>query len=499
MKRILIYSSCLLVFGTTGCSKYLSKEPDNRAQAISPLQVSQLLVSAYPQANYQGYAETMSDNVEDIGNGGTDQVINDAYKFLDSRENQQDSPEFYWYSCYNAIGVTNRALVSINDGGNTPAYKNQRGEALVARAYAHFMLVNLFSKFYDSATAASDPGIPYVTEPENVVIKQYDRKTVKYVYDMIEKDLLEGLPLIEDKAYNVPKYHFNRAAAYAFATRFYLYKHDYAKVIQYAGLAIPGGNYASSLRGINDATSPYNTITDVTELFKVYSRSTEASNLLLVETSSLWSRYYYGQRYGVGQAKQQEDYPTIDPLTGGQTAYKRYSTTQGTHQLQPKIDEYFVRASVNANFGQPYVMVPLFTVEDVLFNHAEALYYTGNTAGAIALMNTFASRRISSYNATTHAITQTKLGTVFPVVTTDLGTKRLPSVVQAILAYRRMDFVHEGMRWFDVLRYKTQVVHNLKGVGSAPDTYITLTPNDSRKAWQLPQSTIQAGLQPNVR
>ena len=82
--------------------------------------------------------------------------------------------------------------------------KHKKGEALVARAYSHFMLVNFFSKFYNEATAATDPGIPYVTEPETVSIKQYDRKTVMYVYDMIEKDFLEGLPLLDDNAYSVP-------------------------------------------------------------------------------------------------------------------------------------------------------------------------------------------------------------------------------------------------------------------------------------------------------
>lgn len=498
MKKILVYSSCFLLVTVAGCNKFLEKEPDNRAILNSPEKVSQALGTAYPQNNYQAFAETMSDNVEDIGNGGTERVINDAYKYIDSKENQQDSPEAYWYACYSAIAITNEALQTISQVPNKADYNSQRGEALVARAYSHFMLVNFFSKFYDSATAATDPGIPYVTEPENVVIKQYERKTVKYVYDMIEKDLVEGLPLLQDKVYAVPKFHFNRAAATAFAARFYLYKGNYAKVLQYANETIPTGSYAPSLRGWNDLSSPYNTITDVTELFKVYSRTTEAANLLLVETSSVWSRYFYTQRYGVGQAKQIEVYPTLDPLTGGNTAYKRYSITSGTHQLIPKIDEYFVRTSVNANFGQPYVMVPLFTVEDVLFNHAEALYYTGNTNGAVALLNLYASRRINNYNAITHNITLAKINTVYPVVAGDLGTKRLPSVIQAILAYRRADFVHEGMRWFDVLRYKIQVVHNIKVQGSV-DEFITLTPNDPRRTLQLPQSTLQAGLAPNNR
>ncbi|XLL74012.1 RagB/SusD family nutrient uptake outer membrane protein, partial [Myroides odoratimimus] len=38
-----------------------------------------------------------------------------------------------------------------------------RAEALLARAYNHFMLVNLWAKHYNPATAESDLGIPYVT------------------------------------------------------------------------------------------------------------------------------------------------------------------------------------------------------------------------------------------------------------------------------------------------------------------------------------------------
>ena len=225
-----------MIASVSACNKFLEKEPDNRAVINTPDKVSQLLGTAYPQGNYQPFAETMSDNVTDIGNGDveTDNTIHDPYFFIDTRENQQDSPEFYWDACYTAIAAANQALETISKVSDPNDYTAQKGEALVARAYAHFMLVNFFSKFYDSTTASADPGIPYVTEPETVFIKQYDRKTVQYVYDMIEKDLLEGLPLIQDKNYNVPKYHFNRAAANAFATRFYLFKKDYAKVIQYA-------------------------------------------------------------------------------------------------------------------------------------------------------------------------------------------------------------------------------------------------------------------------
>ena len=487
MKKILLYTSfCMLIITGSACNKFLEKEPDNRAKLDSPEKVSQLLGTAYPQANYQPFAETMTDNVTDIGQGANDNTIHDPYFFVDTRENQQDSPEFYWYGCYTAIATANQALETISKvTTNAQAYSAQKGEALIARAYAHFMVVNFFSKFYDAATASSDPGIPYVTEPETVFIKQYDRQTVQYDYDMIEKDLLEGLPLINDNNYTVPKYHFNKSAANAFATRFYLYKKDYDKVISYASQAIPNNNFVPNLRQWNTA---YKNITDVTELFKIYAKATEPANLLLVETSSSWARNFYTNRYGVDPSKQSEILPRPDPITGGNFAFAIYSISEGTHVLVPKIDEYFVKVSVNANIGTPYVMVPLFTTEEVLFNQAEAYTYTGNFAAALANLNMYASTRINNYSSAAYNITATKINSVFGTSSTQQG------LIDAILYYKRAEFIHEGIRWFDILRYKLPVVHP-----TTDGPTLTLAADDLRKVLQLPQSTSLAGLAPNPR
>ncbi|MEO6455500.1 MAG: RagB/SusD family nutrient uptake outer membrane protein [Ginsengibacter sp.] len=486
MKRIFFYISCCFLFAISlSCNKFLEKEPDNRAKLNTPEKVSQLLGTAYPQANYQPFAESMSDNVTDIGNGGNDNTIHDPYFFLDTRENQQDSPEFYWYGCYSAIAAANQALKTISEASNPNDYTAQKGEALVARAYAHFMLVNFFSKFYDQASASSDPGIPYVTEPETVFLKKYERKTVQYVYDMAEKDLLEGLPMIQDKNYTIPKYHFNRAAANAFAARFYLFKKDYNKVILYATGAVPGNNFAPNLRQWN---TDYKNITDVTELFKIYAKATEPANLLLVETQSLWARNYYSDRYGVSSSKQNEIFPRPDPLTGGNLAFAQYSISEGTHTLVPKIDEYFLKVSVNANIGTPYVMVPLFTSEEVLFNQAEAYTYTGNTAAALANLNVYASTRINNYSTANNTITEARIKSVFNTNDIQVG------LIRAILYYKRAEFIHEGMRWFDILRYKLPVVHK-----TVNGPTLTLGADDLRKVIQIPQSTSLAGLALNPR
>src|SRR5678810_679707 len=209
-------------------------------------------------------------------------------------------------------------------------YASQKAEALVARAYAHFMLVNVFAKFYDPATASTDPGIPYVTEPERNFIKQYDRGTVASVYDHIEKDLLEGLPYINDKSYSVPKYHFTKAAAYAFASRFYLYKKDYNKVIQYGLQAVPNNDFLSNLRPWN---TEYSTI-GLNEIAPRYAKATENANLLLAETNSYWWRINSFARYAMTPSVRDQILRTV-PVSGGQWAFATGFYSEN-HLIVPK-------------------------------------------------------------------------------------------------------------------------------------------------------------------
>jgi len=488
MKNIIrntIYVIAGMIFFTS-CDKYLAKEPDNRATLNTPEKVSLLLATAYPGANYVPFTETSTDNIGDIGfgdAGGADlNTANaDAFFFRDTRSINEDTPEFYWFACYHAIAAANEALDAISKAFDQNGYAAQKGEALVARAYAHFMLVNIFAKFYDPATAASDPGIPYVTEPEKNFIKQYTRGTVASVYDMIEKDLLAGLPYIDDKSYKVPKYHFNKAAANAFATRFYLYKKDYTKVIQYASQAVFNNDFLSNLRPWN---TEYLSI-GLNDIAPRYAKATENANLLLAETGSYWFRTNIAARYAMTPAVRDQILRTV-PVAGGQWAFPTGSYVDN-HFVVPKISEYFVRVSVNADIGNGYVMVPLFTVEEVLFNLAEAYTYTNQFNSAIALLNTYLSTRIESYSAADN-LTVSKINAYWNTSNTQQG------LINTILAYRRSEFVHEGLRWFDILRYKIPVVHQTIG-----GQIITLAPNDPRRLFQIPPTAKQSGIEQNPR
>ena len=486
--RIFLFMPGLFLLG---CSDFLSTEPDStRATLNTPEQVSQLLTTAYPQGGYVAFSEAMSDNATDKGRGTDDRVNRGSYRFevVDAPLDKEDSPDMYWAKAYKAISVANLALQICNEAPDPTIFSAQRGEALVARAYAHFMLVSFFSKFYDPATAASDPGIPYVTEPEAVVIKQYERKTVAYVYQMIEKDLLEGLPLIKDVSYTVPKYHFNTAAANAFACRFYLVKRDYAKVIQYANLVFPSGDIAANLRPWN---TEYLSFT-YDALFKRYTRASENANLLLVETSSVYGRYVATYRYGLTNAKW-EEISEINGLTGTTANWAYPTFVQGENNLLiPKLTEYFVKQSVNAEIGDPYVMVPLFTAEEVLFNRAEAYLYSNNSTAALADINLFVSKRLRNYVAATHAVTLAKIRTFYGLSNTTQNN--LAGLLQSIADLRRLEFTQEGMRWFDILRYGIDVEHT-----TAEGEVITVPKGDPRRILQLPQSVTQSGIELNKR
>ena len=489
MKKTSLYTILTIAISLAACNKYLEKEPDNRAKLTDPKKVAQLLGTAYAQASYLMFNEAMSDNADDKGAGEIDVNNADPYAFKDVQQNDQDSPEYYWDACYEAIAAANQALEVCSKVPDPENYKNQKGEALLCRAYAHFMLVTLFAKPYDPTTAASNPGIPYVTEPETIVIKSYERKTVAYVYEMIEKDLLEGLPLINDAAYDVLKYHFNRSAANAFATRFYLYKQDYQKAVQYAGAAVP--DFLPNLR-------PWNTTYQSlggNELPLEYQRTTQAANLLLV---SCPSRYPYNfnyatYRYGLDPVLRPQILRNPVQVTGGSWSFLIGSVGAQSNLAVPKLHmRDFAYETPSSNFGLQYGTVCLFTVEEVLFNKAEANAYLGNYSQAINDLNLYMSTRLTGVTPgslpASRQITQAKILAYYNnTVNIQQG------LVDLILELKRAEYVQEGMRWFDILRYKLTVTHDIKSGGSVVTTE-TLGPDDKRRQLKLPDAVKLSGI-----
>lgn len=224
-------------------------------------------------------------------------------------------------------------LEAIEKQGNPAELQAAKGEALVARAFNHFILVNIFSKAYSPKTSSTDLGIPYVTKVETTVAPHYERGTVADVYKHIEEDLLAGIPLLNEASYSVPAYHFTKKAAEALAARFYLFyvqddKSNYDKVIKYAQDVLTS-NPLSMLREWKEigSLSPNNSVRA-----NAFVDADRKSNLLLCSTNSLWVRYY--GPYGIG-------YKYCHNTTIAATETNKATTLWGSYsRLNYKIYQY---------------------------------------------------------------------------------------------------------------------------------------------------------------
>ena len=233
--KYIYFIALSFLFTLSACNKILDELPDSRTEIDTPEEIQEFLFSAYPNRNYMYIAEIMSDNVSEKTSYLNVSALNaDMYFWRDNNEidGEDNTPTDYWTSCYAAIAVANHALEYYEALPNSSKYNYLKGEALVARAYAHFMLAYLWCKPYNPTTAATDLGLSYVTTPEKEVFRKYTRISLKDYYQAIEKDLTDGLPLLDDSKYKQPRFHFTTQAAHAFASRFYLMKAEWDKVIE---------------------------------------------------------------------------------------------------------------------------------------------------------------------------------------------------------------------------------------------------------------------------
>lgn len=489
-----------------GCSSFLNELPDDRTVINSSEKVKELLVSAYPEGHYMMFTEQMSDNVEDVGTwlGGYIFMVaqqQEAYSWKDVTAEAQDTPTYYWQQAYKALGAANTALEAIEEMGESEEVMPYKGEALLARAYAHFMLVNLFAEHYDPLTADRALGIPLMTAPEKNALVIYERATVAEVYEMIEDDIINGLPLIRNKAYDAPKYHFNVQAAHAFASRFYLYRGndgDWEKVLHHANQVLGAGqNYANDLRDINGIYQPL--IANFDSYNMRYTSADEPAVLLLTNASSVWWRGSVFSRYILDINRRDEIYGK-KPVSGS-FAYGEWGVPPQFYRN--KMHEYFKFLYPGSTSGLPYNLCPVFTVEEVVFNRAEANVMLGNTTDALADLNTFLSKRLLNYDPVAHELTHPKVVITYATNTMfypDLAphyslTEDQQTYIKCITDFRRKEFCQEGMRWFDIKRFHIEVEHGV--YGSA--TKLILKSDDPRRAIQIPSSALSYGMTPNPR
>lgn len=497
-KIIISFFALALIGGLASCDSFLDTMPDQRTDIDSPTKVRDLLVSAYPTVNPTLMFEFMSDNYTDNGDrySGPTNLAIESYMWKDAVESDWDSPQKVWDACYKAIAVANQALEAIDQLGTPDECLGYKGEALLCRAYGHFILANTFCMAYNAQTSNADLGIPYITAPEKVVGMTYDRGTMEQVYQKINQDLEDGLVLIKKASFAIPMYHFNQKAAYAFATRFNLfYGKDYDKVIKYATGAI-GSAPMSVLRDLAE----YDKFTTTKEWGYGYISKDDPSNLLLITNTSLLDRAH-NERYAIAPEIINSQLVWSTFPGGKLPVYNTVFHKNYHHYWVPKLIEIFEITNQVAQTGQPHVVLTAFTTDETLLCRAEAYLMKKDYESAAADLSYWyrakgnlpaTAKEISDFYAAGNPTTVCK--PLHPQFTLEAGMQT--HMMQALLHARRIEGIHEGVRWIDIKRFGIEITHPIYH-GEA----LILATNDPRKAIQIPSSVLAApgSLTPNPR
>lgn len=490
-KLLLLLAGPALLFS---CNEYLDKMPDNRTEIDTPEKITQLLVSAYSESLPIAIHELMSDNVTDYGSSTDiyDDLFQEAYLFKEVTDNSFDTPEWIWEHNYHAVATANLALQSIEKLGLEEELAAQRGEALIARAYAHFTLCNTFCQAYNAETSDSDLGIPYVDEPEESVFVERERGTVAEVYERIAEDIEEGLPLIDDAIYTQPKYHFNKKAANAFAAQFYLYYGKYERAVECATAAI-GENPTALFRNwdLFDGTS-------VAEYTNAYVSSEEPANLFCQGARSMSQRYHYG-RYILTDAIRTQTFQSGGPWGSELPAYGVTYSYASRAYIFPKIDEFFMISDPTQQIGQPYVVQMVYTTEKAVLDRAEAYAMLKEYDAAARDLNYFYQQAGANVTRSAEYIADyyENDGSIYckplaPRFTIEEGMQT--DLLQACIHARRIATAHEGSRLLDLKRFGIAYTHICDGAAN-----IQIEPYDKRLAVQLPAPVVAAGMEANPR
>jgi hypothetical protein len=171
-----------------------------------------------------------------------------------------------------------------------------------------------------------------------------------------------------------------------------------------------------------------------------------------------------------------------------------------------------------AQIGYRRTIYPALTTDEVLLNRAEAYILKKQYDQATADINTWVHNitKVKSnfttdsivkfYNAEPYSyddeakLQSTVKKHLHPVFEIDAEGSVQEAMLQCVLGLRRIETLQQGLRWFDIKRYGIEIPRRVINADGKPESaYDWLTVNDERRAVQIPDKVIDAGITPNPR
>jgi starch-binding outer membrane protein, SusD/RagB family len=336
----------------------------------------------------------------------------------------------FWRDAYSAINSANLFLDKIDvapaklAADKVVAYK---GEARFLRALSYFALSTLYCQPYTKDAGAS-LGLPLRLKGENGAgnSNNLKRSTVAEVYAKVLEDLNFAeinLPSTNGSTdLNITRAHKNTAIA--LKMRVYLAMGKYAEVVTEGAKLVPTAAPFKATTGVKHELNPtyasvFSTYKTAESIFSMPMASNDAPG-----TQNQLAFYYLAGPTGGGEF-------SLNTGSTGILSHKSFESTDDRKKLTSVVGTrtYLTKFTTGSPFTD---WVPVLRYAEVLLNLAEAKARLASDvdASALALVNAVRTRSKGS----------------------ELKPTTKDELIASILTERRIEFLGEGFRSFDIMR-----------------------------------------------
>lgn len=361
-----------------------------------------------------------------------------------------------WDALYDAIAHAN-VVITNETIEESPAVKNMKGEALIARGLAHFYLASFYSA-YPTSGMHQDYGIPLnITKYEPNL--SFPRATVAQTYDQIISDLTTGISMMTNEV-PVNKGYLSPTAGKLLLAKVYLAKGDYQNALNYADQVIGSANTTFNFISEADYIN-YFTASDVNlsenqpeTVWEINFNNIAGQNLQINENLSVFYQHNGAKKRFMFTQTFFDSFELTDPRR------ELLHGTGASNLDEPKglWTKKWFRTTSEGNWGQN---VKVLRMSEAKLIRIEALYHLGQNSTALNELNVFAASR----NGNTYT-----------------GE----NLLKDILDERKKEFFGEGYRFFDLKRNNLPIVKE----SNCYNDFCTVPANDKVFVLPIPRSEM---------
>lgn len=463
MKKTLYIIFAALAF--SACTGFLEEYSQDEVRPRKVSDYSELIngevYAKQNNTNYGVWLDLLTDDVEDMYGRRGLLGNNDSRGSYFGYYAWQPAPEYSftntitadnnWAAFYHQILTVNMVLDGINEAeGDDKARQTVIGEALAIRAYAYFMLINLYGEPYDPATAATALGVP-VNNLVGAENRNFHRASVAEIYDIIVSDLQDAVKALKAGGNTNGKWRWNAAAANLLLARVYLYMQDWDKAAATATEVIE--QTGGVIWNLNDkATTDYFFCSNNPEIIFTYGNgysmfSATGANGFYPASTDLRNSFESGD--------------LRHAQSGGAFIRRQGSSLLGGYKFAPYKSSSYPEDSGVHGFA--------FRTAEAYIIRAEALSQGSNYTKAVDDLEIIRRNRYT------------------PATYKPLELSNQEEIIQFVRAERRREFCFEKLRWFDLRRWNRPSITHVYHLDNADQTAIyTFVLQENDPAYTLP-------------